>query len=114
MPASPVPRLRRLCLALPEAAEIETWERPTWRVRQKIFAMMATQEDKPAVWMKAPRGTQEFLIEVDPARFFRPPYVGPRGWIGVRLTGRVDWPELDALIRRSYGMTAPKTLARRL
>jgi hypothetical protein len=114
MAASPLARLRRLCLALPEAAEIETWERPTWRVRQRIFAMMATQDDKPAVWMKAPPGAQEFLIEVDPARFFRPPYVGPRGWIGVRLTGRVDWPELDALIRRSYGMTAPKKLAKLL
>ena len=62
--------------------------------------------------MKAPPGAQEFLLAVDPARFFRPPYVGPRGWTGVRLTGRVDWREIDALIRRSYRMTAPKRLAR--
>ncbi|WP_237215320.1 MmcQ/YjbR family DNA-binding protein [Falsiroseomonas oryziterrae] len=111
MPASPIARLRRLCLALPETAEIETWETPTFRVRGKIFALVATHRDAPAVWLKAPPGAQELLLAVDAQRFFRPPYVGGRGWIGVTLSGRVDWAELDALIRRSFRLVAPKRLA---
>ena len=62
------------------------------------------------MWCKAPRGAQEILIEAAPERFFAPPYVGPKGWIGIRLGG-ADWDEVEALIRRSYRMTAPKRLA---
>jgi predicted DNA-binding protein (MmcQ/YjbR family) len=101
-------RLRSLCLALPEAEERETWERATFRVRGKIFAMFATHDAAPAVWCKAPPGAQQILLGADPHRFFRPPYVGPKGWIGVRLDVGVDWTELDALVRRSHEMTAPK------
>jgi len=111
MAATATSRLRRLCLALPEAEEKEAWGEPTWRVRQRIFAMYATGHDGVALWCKAPPGTQELLVEADPARFFRPPYVGHKGWIGVRLEGRPDWAELAFLIRRSYRMTAPKRLA---
>ena len=60
--------------------------------------------------IRAPRGVQELLIEADAGRFFRPPYVGHKGWIGVRLDGRIDRDELNALVRRSYRMTAPKKL----
>lgn len=106
------PRLRAICLALPEAAEQETWTVPTWRVRGRIFCMWNPMEDgTAALWCKAPRGVQELLVEADPARFFRPPYVGPKGWIGLRLTGRVDWAEVAALVRRSWRMTAPRRLA---
>ena len=101
-------RLRAICLALPEAAEKETWEIPTFRVRDKIFAMA---HDTGTVWCKAPHGVQAILMEAAPERFFAPPYVGPKGWIGVRLGRGVDWSEVDALIRRSYRMTAPKRLA---
>ena len=103
-------RLRRLCLALPEAEEIETWETPTFRVRRKIFVMVATHGEAPAIWVKAPPGAQEMLLAVDPARFFRPPYLGGRGWVGVVLAGRVDWAEIEALIRRSFSLVAPKRL----
>jgi predicted DNA-binding protein (MmcQ/YjbR family) len=111
MAASPLARLRRICLALPEAEEIETWETPTFRVRGKIFALVGGRGDAPAVWLKAPRGSQELLVEVDPKRFFRPPYLGHKGWVGVMLAGAVDWAELAALVRRSFALVAPRTVA---
>jgi predicted DNA-binding protein (MmcQ/YjbR family) len=103
-------RLRTICLALPEAVEKETWEAPTFRVRDKIFAMVHDTDGRPGVWCKAPPGVQAILIEADPTRFFRPPYVGPKGWIGVWLDIEVDWDEMADLIGRSYRMTAPKRL----
>jgi predicted DNA-binding protein (MmcQ/YjbR family) len=108
MAASPLARLRRICLALPEAEEIETWETPTFRVRGKIFALVWPTGDGLSVWLKAPRGSQELLIEVDPRRFFRPPYLGHKGWVGVMLAGAVDWEELAALARRSFTLVAPR------
>ncbi|MCC6716413.1 MAG: MmcQ/YjbR family DNA-binding protein [Acetobacteraceae bacterium] len=104
-------RLRALCLALPQAEERATWDHQTFRVRDKIFAMHVSRDGAAALWCKAPPGTQHLLIAADPERFFRPPYVGPKGWIGVRLTGRIDWTEVDALVRRSWRMTVPKRLA---
>jgi hypothetical protein len=105
-------RLRAICLALPEATEQETWDHPTWRLRGRIFCMWRPMEDgSGAFWCKAPPGVQEMLVEADPDRFFRPPYVGPKGWIGVLLTSRVDWDEVAVLVRRSWRMTAGKRLA---
>lgn len=106
-------RLRAICLDLPEAAEQETWGDPTWRVRGKIFAMQKRGDGRVSVWLKVPPGGQEFLIEADPDRFFRPPYVGPKGWIGIRLDGEPgpDWAEIAGLVARSYRMIAPKRLA---
>ena len=107
---TPIARLRAICLAMPEAVEKETWEIPTFRVRDKIFAMAPGALGSQSVWCKAPHGAQTILMEAAPDRFFRPPYVGHKGWIGVRLNAHTDWEEMDALIRRSYGMTAPKKL----
>ena len=103
-------RLRRICLALPEAEERETWETPTFRVRGKIFCMAAPGAPL-AIWVKAPRGSQELLVEAAPERFFRPPYLGPKGWIGLVLGRGTDWEEVAALVRRSWRMTAPKRVA---
>jgi hypothetical protein len=103
-----VARLRVICLRLPEAAEKETWDIPTFRIRDKIFAMA---HDPGTVWCKAPRGVQAILVGAAPDRFFVPPYVGHKGWIGFRLDRDTDWDEVEALIRRSYRMTAPKRLA---
>ncbi len=105
-----IARLRSICLALPEAVERETWETPTFRVRDKIFAMVSSRDGVPSVWCKAPKGTQALLLEAAPDRFFYPPYVGHKGWIGVRLDV-VDHDELAFLIERSWRMTAPKRLA---
>jgi len=103
-------RLRRLCLALPQAEERRTWDCATFRVRARIFAMHVAWAGE-AVWCKAPPGVQAMLVEVAPERFFVPPYVGCRGWIGVRLDRATDWRELAELIERSWRMTAPKRLA---
>jgi len=107
----PVGRLRTMCLALPETAEKEAWGDPTFRVRDKIFAMVKRGDGRLSVWMKAPEGVQELLTEADPGRFFRPPYLGHKGWIGVRLDADPDWEELEAQLARSWRMTAPRRLA---
>ena len=93
---APLVRLRRLCLALPEAHEVEAWGEPTFRVRDRLFAMYAGADNhhgagRPAVWCKAAAGNQELMVRAVPGRFFRPPYVGPSGWVGVWLDRRVDW-----------------------
>ena len=95
-PRDPLSKLRTLCLALPEAAEKIAWGEPTFRVRDKIFAMYDNNHHEAghiAVWCKAPPGVQEILVNADPKKFFRPPYVGHKGWIGVRLDRHVDWDE---------------------
>ncbi len=109
-PATLLTRLRKICLALPEATEKQTWDLPTFRVREKIFTMYVLHDERPAIWCKAPPGAQTILVNADPTRFFVPPYVGPKGWIGVRLDVATDWPEIDDLVTRSWRMTAPKRL----
>ena len=112
----PIARLRRICLALPEAVEQETWEIPTFRVRNRIFALASAHQDREAVWCKAPPGAAAMLIEAVPARFFRPPYLGHKGWVGVYLEpssrgGGPDWEERAFIVRRSHALVAPKSLA---
>lgn len=111
MPKTPIDRLRAICLALPEAVEKEAWGDPTFRVRDKIFAMEKHGDGRSSLWCKAPPGSQHVLVGVDPERFFVPPYVGPSGWIGVRLDGAPDWKEVAVLVKRSYRLIAPKRLA---
>jgi predicted DNA-binding protein (MmcQ/YjbR family) len=110
---SPIQRIRDICLALPEADErpFGGHTAPAFRVRNKIFVM--TSEDGTSMTMKAPRGAQQVLVASEPARFFVPKYVGPKGWVGVRLDLRVppDWDEMAELITESYCLTAPKRLA---
>jgi predicted DNA-binding protein (MmcQ/YjbR family) len=106
----PLIRLRTICLGFPEAEERTTWGAPTFRIRDRIFAMVHDTNGRRGVWCKAPSGVQAILIEAAPGRFFSPPYVGPKGWIGVWLDAELDWEELAALIGRSYGMVAPKRL----
>lgn len=113
-PDDPLDRLRALCLALPETSEKEAWGTPTFRVRDKMFAMFADDhhgDGRIAVWCKAPLGAQEALIESDPELFFKPPYVGPSGWIGVRLDRSLDWDEVGDILREAWRTAAPKKLA---
>ena len=107
----PTTRLRRICLALPETAEKETWGDPTFRVREKIFAMQKTGDGRDSLWCKAPEGSQGILVGADPDRFFVPPYVGHKGWIGMRLDNDPEWAEVAEVVRRSYLLIAPKRLA---
>lgn len=118
MPVSPLTRLRRLCLAFPDAHEVEAWGEPTFRVRNKLFAIYSGVghhgAGRSAVWCKARPGDQELMVRMAPGRFFRPPYVGPSGWVGVYLDAETDWKELKDLLEESYRMTAPKRLLARL
>ena len=105
-------RLRRLCLALPEATEKQTWGDPTFRVRDRIFAMEKRGDGRVSLWCKAPPGSKQILVGADPERFFVPPYVGHKGWIGMLLDDAgVDWAEVAVVVRRSYRLIAPKRLA---
>ena len=84
-------------------------------MRDKIYAMYVEDEDdRPAIWCKAPPGNQTHLVEADPKRFFVPPYVGHKGWIGMHLDRRVTWREVAIVVERSYRMTAPKRLVAQL
>jgi predicted DNA-binding protein (MmcQ/YjbR family) len=114
MQAQPIDRLRAICLALPEAVEQEAWGDPTFRVRDRIFAMEKRGDGRVSVWCKAPPGSQMVLVGADPERFFVPPYVGHKGWIGMRLDDGPDWSEVAQVVTRSYRLIAPKSLAARL
>jgi hypothetical protein len=109
-------RLRALCMELPEATEKLSHGEPTWFVR-KVFVMFADHhhDDRVAFWCPAAPGVQEALVASDPGRFFRPPYVAVRGWVGVYLdVPGVDWDEIAELVVDAYRMVAPKRLAARL
>ena len=115
VPPSLLAKLRRLALALPETHEVEAWGEPTFRVRNKLFAMHAAAgnhhgEGRQAVWCKAAPGNQALMVQAEADRFFVPPYVGPSGWVGIWLDGRVDWEDLAGLIEDAYRCVAPKRL----
>lgn len=112
--AEVIDRLRRLCLALPEAEEkpFGGHTAPSFRVRDKLFVM--TSEDGTTMCCKAAAGVQEALVTSDPRRFFVPKYTGRNGWIGIRLDVEPDWDEMADLVEQSWRMTAPKKLAARL
>ena len=113
-PNGPVKHLREICLALPETIEKEAWGECTFRVGGKMFAMTDNNhhgDGRVAVWCKAPPMVQEILVGSDSTRFFRPPYVGHKGWLGVRLDVDVDWEELAAILEDGWIMSAPKRLA---
>ena len=116
MAPSPITRLRKLCLALPQAHEVEAWGEPTFRVKNKIFAMYASAHTHHgaghrAVWIKALPINQQLMLRADPNRYFSPPYVGPGGWVGVILDEDPDWSEIADLLRDAWRLTAPKRLA---
>jgi predicted DNA-binding protein (MmcQ/YjbR family) len=107
-----IDRVRGLCLALPEAFELETWDHPTFRVgggRGKIFCTAA--RDGSTITLKAdPIERETLLAQGDP--FFIPPYVGDRGWLGIHPDHPdTDWGEIAELIATSYCLVAPKRLA---
>ena len=103
-------RLRAICLTLPEASEQGGVGDPTFKVRDKIFAMRHPHDDRESVWCKARAGVQSSLVSSEPERFFVPPYVGHHGWIGAWLDVEQDWKHIADLIEQSYRMTAPKRL----
>jgi hypothetical protein len=116
-------RLRAICVALPEVTERPSHGAPTWFVRDKksfvtLWADGHHDNHFAHLWCAGLPGAQATLVAADPGRFFRPPYVGGRGWIGVRLDapdGRpVDWAEIAELCEDAYRAVAPAALIARL
>jgi hypothetical protein len=107
-------RIRELCLALPETSERLSHGQPTFFVRDKRSFLMVLDnhhgDGRFAIWCAAEDGAQELLVEADPERFFRPPYVGHRGWLGVRLDRALHWDELAGIIEDAYAEVAPPKL----
>jgi hypothetical protein len=107
-------RLRQICLGLPETTERLSHGAPTFFVRERrAFAMVMSNhhgDGRFALWCAAPDGLQEMLVEGEPERFFVPPYVGHRGWLGVRLDGRLHWEELTGIVEDAYAEVAPRKL----
>ncbi len=109
--------LRRLCLALPEVTERLSHGEPTWFVRgKKTFVTYADHhhDDRLGFWCAAPPGVQQALVAGDPERYFRPPYVGHRGWLGVYLDVEVDWDVVADLVEDAFRVIAPKALVAQL
>lgn len=101
-------RLRGLCLALPAVTERLSHGEPSWFLK-KQFVTFADRhhDDRVAFWAAAPDGAQEHWLDVDAARFFRPPYVGGRGWIGVYLDVEQDWDDIAEIVAGAHGVVAP-------
>ncbi len=114
-----VARVRAFCLALPDAHEVEAWGEATFRVRNRIFVCVASAGNRHgggrvAIWCHASAENQRLLIEADPDRYFVPPYVGVRGWVGIWLDRRVRWTAVRDVVDDAYRRVAPKRLVRTL
>jgi hypothetical protein len=112
--ATVLAKLREICLALPATSERLSHGAPTFFVREKrAFLMVLTNhhgDGRFAIWCAAPDGMQKMLVEADSERFFVPPYVGHRGWLGVRLDRGVHWDELAGIAEDAYSEVAPARL----
>jgi hypothetical protein len=114
----PVERLRRICLGLPEVTERLSHGSPSFFVRDKKQFVSVDDHhhgvDHLAFWCAAPPGAQEALLATDPDQYFRPPYVGHRGWVGVRIDQDPDWAEVAEIVHDAFRQVAPKGLSARL
>jgi hypothetical protein len=107
-------RIRKICLELPETSERLSHGAPTFFVRGKRAFLMVLSDHhgdgRFAIWCAAPTGLQGTLVEADPERFFVPPYVGHRGWLGLRLDRGIDWDEIAGVVEDAYVEVAPPKL----
>lgn len=113
----PLARLRRIIEAWPETSEKISHGAPTWWGGRKTFATLHDDhhgDGRLAVWIKSTAETQADLVAMDAETFFVPPYMGPSGWIGVRLDRGADWEMVASLLEDGYRMVAPKRALRRL
>lgn len=110
--------VRKVALALPEVNERLSHGAPCFFVRDKktlcYFHDDHHGDGRLCIWVAAPPGVQEELVRLEPARFFVPPYVGHRGWLGVNLDVDVDWDEIGGILEDAYRLVAPKTLVKQL
>jgi phosphoribosylglycinamide formyltransferase-1 len=111
-------RLTEICLALPEATRTLMGDHAAFSVRDKKFAYYLHDHHGDgiiSVCFRTQPGENEVLLASDPSRFYKPAYIGPRGWVGLRLDlGEIDWSEVADFITDSYRLTAPKRLAARV
>ena len=114
--AAPLPlaRVRKICLSLPETRERASHGAPSFFIRDKVCFVnyMDDHHDdgRLALWCACPPGMREGLVKAEPEHYFVPPYVGVRGWIGVRLDRGIDWDDVERVIREAYLAVAPKTI----
>jgi len=115
-PAALLPKLDKICSRLPESVRLDQGSHASFLVRKKPFVYFLNDHHGDGIIgiaCKALPGDNQRLIDSDPVRFYMPAYVGPRGWVGLRLdTPKIDWEEVAELVLGSYLLTAPKTLAR--
>jgi hypothetical protein len=107
----PFKKLRQLIFALPETSEKLSHGAPTFWGGKKTFASFHLDhhgDGRIALWLKLPPGAQASLVESDPETFYVPPYVGPSGWVGINLEGKLDWGMVAGLLEEGYRMVAPK------
>ena len=106
--------VREVCLWLPDAEEFSSHGSPNFRVRGKTFATYVVNhhgDGRTALWLNVPAGAQELYVGAEPRHYFVPPYVGPRGWLGVNLDTGLPWTRIAALVREAYEKVAPPKLA---
>ena len=115
MSITQVERIRRICLALPETSERLSHGEPTFFVHKKVFVMFANNHHDDghiAIWLPVPDGFQMDLIEASPEIYFKPPYVGVRGWVGIELS-RITDKDLQFHTETAWELVAPKRLLSR-
>lgn len=114
----PLTKIREICLALPESSERISHGSPSFFIREKkTFASFHDDHHgsgRVTIWCPAPAGVQEQMVEAEPERFFRPPYVGGRGWLGVYLDVEPDWDEVAGIVEEAFRHVAPKTVLKQL
>lgn len=106
-------RIRAICLALPGVTEKQSHGAPAFFAAKQFLQLWPDGHHDHRfahLWCAAPPGAQDELVRTEPDRFFRPPYVGGRGWLGVRLDGQIDWDELGAIFEEAFRAVAPKRL----
>jgi predicted DNA-binding protein (MmcQ/YjbR family) len=117
MPKSIHQAVREVCLSFPESEEYLSHGSPNFRVRGKTYATYVVNhhgDGRVALWINAPAGAQGHYTEAEPKHFFVPPYVGPRGWLGVNLDKGISWKRVAALVREAYEKVAPPPLGQRI
>jgi len=108
MDSAALARLREFALALPGVEEGITVHHPSFKVRGKAFVMCADADGPMSLWVKSTIDEQQALISSDAHRFFKPPYVGPKGWVGMRLHEPLDWIEVAELVEDGFRLVASK------
>jgi hypothetical protein len=107
--------VREVCLSFPEAEEFLSHGSPNFRVRGKTFATYVVNhhgDGRVALWLNAPSGAQDHYARSEPKHFFFPPYVGPRGWLGVHLDKGLSWKRVAVIVRQAYEKVAPAVLSK--